>query len=160
MECITSSCDERLGAAGRQSAKYIPQSPNAPGPNNVPPPDRLTDSYFQKMMRVSSTEIYVVPAKEIEGDFLGPLPSLAEWLKSRCGELSSAEENRLIDLRVEISMGRRVRDLEFDELEKKDQRILSCRGTSMRAEREGKFKAYFAESSSSPLSKFLSILPF
>ena len=30
---------EKLGAASHRSAKYIPQSRNAPGPNNVPPPN-------------------------------------------------------------------------------------------------------------------------
>ena len=34
-----SSCGERLGAAGRRSAKHTPQSPNAPDPNNVPLPN-------------------------------------------------------------------------------------------------------------------------
>ena len=39
MESITSSCGEELGAAGHQSAKRTPQSPNAPDPNNVPLPN-------------------------------------------------------------------------------------------------------------------------
>jgi hypothetical protein len=30
---------EALGVAGRQSATYTPQSPNAPDPNNVPLPN-------------------------------------------------------------------------------------------------------------------------
>jgi hypothetical protein len=47
MDSITSSLGQELGVAGRQSAKYTPQSRNAPGPNNVPPQnmsDRLRGS--------------------------------------------------------------------------------------------------------------------
>src|SRR5215210_443119 len=39
MDSITSSCGGELGVAGRQSAKYTPQSRNAPDPNNVPLPN-------------------------------------------------------------------------------------------------------------------------
>jgi hypothetical protein len=39
MDSITSSCGEELGVAGRQSAKYVPQFPNAPDSNNVPVPN-------------------------------------------------------------------------------------------------------------------------
>ncbi|WP_210166522.1 hypothetical protein, partial [Microvirga vignae] len=41
MDSFTASCGEELGVAGRQSAKRTPQSRNAPGPNNVLPPNTL-----------------------------------------------------------------------------------------------------------------------
>jgi hypothetical protein len=39
MDSIRSSYGEEIGVAGRQSAKYTPQSRNAPDPNNVPLPN-------------------------------------------------------------------------------------------------------------------------
>jgi hypothetical protein len=52
MESITSSCGEELGVAGRQSAKYTPQSRNAPDPNNVPPPNtyRMAEAEYERLI--------------------------------------------------------------------------------------------------------------
>lgn len=114
----------------------------------------VNDAYFQKMMRVSSTEMYIVPASEANDNLAGVLPSFAEWLKSRCGELSSKEADALIDMRVRVSAGLRARDREYDELEKKDKDIGSCRRSTMLSEREMQFKDFFSGKRSSSFWPF------
>lgn len=114
----------------------------------------VNDIYFQKMMIVSSTEMYIVPADEAESNLAGQVPSLAEWLKSRCGELSSSDTDRLIDIRTRIDTGLPARDVEYNQLEALDNKINACRRSSMLAEREGRFKAFFSEKSSSSFWPF------
>jgi hypothetical protein len=66
--------------------------------------------WLDDMMRVPPDDVYMIPLDKVDSELSGPppfydLPSLAQWLSSKCGTLSKEEDDDAWELAEEKSNG-------------------------------------------------------
>ena len=93
---------------------------------------------IEKMFSVSSSNMYLLSRDEIEG--MSTSPAIAEWFKSKCGELSASDRAELAELQYAVLL-RTLRpedEPRFRELWKRRIDIIGCRSEARRAEQESR----------------------
>ena len=52
----------------------------------------VSQTYFERMQRVSSSEMLLLQMTEVEQNFTGKIPELEEWEVAKCGALPPTDK--------------------------------------------------------------------
>lgn len=88
----------------------------------------LPRRYFETMERTNSADMHWLTDAEIEADFQGYIPAIAEWLRGNCGSLTRVERETLNEATWRVLNGRGTADdrASHSRLLRKETEIAGC----------------------------------
>lgn len=107
----------------------------------------IPKAYYDRMVTLPSQKLEILNNEEVERSLEGDIPSLGEWLASKCGTFTGKEMEQMASLAYKehmlgLSLSPEEKMLE-DLLNEKLSRYHKCRYDALLREREPIFQSYF-----------------
>ena len=88
----------------------------------------VSQTYFERMQRVSSSEMLLLQMTEVEQNFIGKIPELEEWEVAKCGALPPTDKVWVSNHWGKMQRGLLTPDekIKFDNLSAKRSKHIDC----------------------------------